>query len=188
MDWLESEAASYTTLERERKDFAWRQLKSKRANVAQIDNTVLVEPTRESGVYALLIQLSVLRPDLFPFEIVDYDTHTGIDIVAKKRDANNIVDAELYYVEMKFMLEATMNHSFKNLRYVVCWDTQIKNDGSVFDLSGEERRLQVSAPDPAYGNYKGYHLNKNFNLPIEVFVLKDYLKDKLGIDFRPRHA
>jgi hypothetical protein len=41
------------------------------------------EPQRESGVYALLVQLCTLKPSLFPFEIVDYDTHSGIDVIVK---------------------------------------------------------------------------------------------------------
>ena len=85
MDWLESEADAYLTAEREGREFAWRKDRANATNIANLDGHVLVEPQRESGVYALLIQLCILRPTLFPFDIVDYDTHSGIDVIVKGR-------------------------------------------------------------------------------------------------------
>jgi hypothetical protein len=186
MDWLESEAGAYLTLERERKDFQWRQDRATKSNVSIFNGTTLVEPTRESGVYALLVQLETLKPDLFPFQIVDYDTHSGIDVVAKMRDATPVSGSALYYVELKYFLERTMNHCFENIRYIVCWDTEVKNGDKVADLNGEERILHVVTPDPNAGGYKGYFLRRNFKHEIEVFVLKDYLSEKLNLNFRPR--
>ncbi len=55
MSWLEDEADAYNTLERERKDFEWRKFRANACNVAFLDQIILVEPTRESGVYALLL-------------------------------------------------------------------------------------------------------------------------------------
>lgn len=186
MEWLESEAQARATLDKERKEFEWRKDRIARSNVAQLEDLTLVQPGRESGVYALLIQLASLRPELFPFEIVDYDTHAGIDVIAKARDATPIGSAALYYVELKYYLERDMNHRFENIRYVVCWDTDVKNDGIVTDLSGEERVLKIVPADSKSGGYTGYFLRKNFKTEIEVFVLKDYLKEKLNLDFRPR--
>jgi hypothetical protein len=37
------------------------------------------------------------------------------------------------------------------------------------------------------GTYTGYFLRANFKQNIEVFVLKDYLREKLGLNFRPRN-
>ncbi len=84
IDWLESEANAYLTLEKEKRDFEWRQTRAVASNVARFKGVTLVQPSRESGVYALLIQLTTLQPDLFPFSIVDYDTHSGIDVIAKR--------------------------------------------------------------------------------------------------------
>jgi hypothetical protein len=151
MDWLESEAIAYQTGEKERNDFTWRQKRALRSNVAQLEELTLVEPTRESGVYALLVQLSTVRPVLFPFSIVDYDTHSGIDVLAKMRDASQVGSAELYYVELKYFLEATMNHSFDNIRYVVCWDTEVKHGGKVADVTGKRESSVSLLPIPALG-------------------------------------
>lgn len=188
IEWLESEAGAYVTSEKERKDFLWRQDRARSANVATLNNTVLVQPSRESGVYALLVQLTTLKPDLFPFEIVDYDTHSGIDVIAKFRDAMSVSASALHYVELKFFLEGTMNHSFDNMRFIVCWDTNVKHGGKAVDLAGEERTLHVAPADPQAGGYTGYFLRRDFKTEIQIFVLKDYLREKLGIEFRPRTA
>jgi hypothetical protein len=186
IDWLESEANAYLTSEKEKRDFEWRQARAVKSNVARFKGVTLVEPSRESGVYALLIQLATLQPDLFPFTIVDYDTHSGIDVIAKKRDSTPVGSSSLYYVELKYFFESVMNHSFENMRYVVCWDTAVKHDSKVIDLAGAERTLFVAPADPKEGNYTGYFLRHNFKQDIEIFVLKDYLREKLGLEFRPR--
>lgn len=188
IEWLESEAGAYVTSEKERKDFLWRQDRARNANVVAFEKTVLVQPTRESGVYALLVQLSTLKPDLFPFEIVDYDTHSGIDVIAKLRDTMSVAASALHYVELKFFLEGTMNHSFDNMRFIVCWDTNVKHGGKAVDLAGEERTLHVAPADAKAGGYTGYFLRRDFKTEIQVFVLKDYLREKLGVEFRPRTA
>jgi hypothetical protein len=186
MDWLESEANSYLTSEKEKRDFVWRQNRAVKSNVARFKETILVEPSRESGVYALLIQLATIQPDLFPFNIVDYDTHSGIDVIAKMRDSTPTGSSDLYYVELKYFFEAVMNHSFENMRYIVCWDTEVKHDSKVVDLAGAERTLFVAPADPKEGGYTGYFLRHNFKQDIQIYVLKDYLREKLGLEFRPR--
>jgi hypothetical protein len=186
LEWLETEAGAYNTAAREKQDFAWRQQRAIASNTTAFKNEVLVQPTRESGVYALLIQLALLQPDLFPFSIIDYDTHSGIDVIAKLRDPTPVNQAQLFYVELKYYFEARMNHSFDNMRYVVCWDTEVKHGGKASDVSGQERTLNVVPPDPKAGNYTGYFLRRDFKQDIEVFVLKDYLSEKLGLEFRPR--
>lgn len=188
IDWLETEAGAYLTSEREKKDFSWRQDRARTSNIAVFKGHTLVEPRRESGVYGLLVQLATLEPTLFPFEIVDYDTHSGIDVIAKGRDAIPIHNSSLYYIELKYFFDARMNHSFDNIRHVVCWDTNVKHEDKVTDISEQERLLHIAPPDPNAGNYTGYFLRKDFKTEIQVFVLKDYLKEKLGLEFRPRSA
>lgn len=186
IDWLEEQVGAYVTAEKEARDFKWRQERARNANIASLDGTILVEPTRESGVYALLVQLATRRPDLFPFEIVDYDTHSGIDVIAKIRDAVPVVGSTLHYVELKYFLGSSMNHSFDNMRFIVCWDTELKHGGTATDLAGQERILHVAPADPTAGGYTGYFLRRDFKTEIEVFVLKDYLRERLRIEFRPR--
>jgi len=64
----------------------------------------------------------------------------------------------------------------------------LANDEEVLDIVGEKRNMKITSKDYSDPNsYKKYMLVSN-TAPhnIEVFVLKDYLKDKLGLDFRPR--
>ena len=186
IDWLEDEAASYQTTEREKKNFQWRIKKINRSNVAEYKGTFLVEPERESGVLSLFLILSHIEKDLFPFQIIDYDTHDGIDVIAKGDKTTPISSAKLYYVEFKRTLSKGFNHSFENLHSVVCWETEIKHDDILKDINGEERKMEIAAPERS-GDYTTYFLTHPRKAHrIEVFVLKQYLKEKLNIDFRPR--
>ena len=61
----------------------------------------LVEPSSESGVFSIFMQLSTYNPDIFPFIPLDYDTHSGIDVIVKENDKLPIKSSKLYYVEFK---------------------------------------------------------------------------------------
>lgn len=186
--WLEDEAVGYKTREKEKKLFDLRIKRIKRANVAKYKETTFVEPERESGVYSIVLLLSQIEKDLFPFCIVDYDTHEGIDVIAKGDNTTPLASAKVFYVEFKRNLSKDFNHSFENLHSIVCWDTDIKHDESVKDLGGEERKMKIQQMDSSRdGDYTHYYLDAASSAhKIEVFVLKDYLKEKLGMDFRPR--
>lgn len=186
IEWLEEEATSYQTTEKEKSNFQWRINKVNRANVADYKGTTLIEPERESGVFSLFLLLSNIDKDIFPFQIIDYDTHDGIDVIAKGDKATPISSSKLYYVEFKRNLTKSFNHSFENLHSVVCWDTEIKHDEIVNDINGEERKLQIIQPSKD-GEYTKYFLdNPRKAHKIEVFVLKYYLKEKCAIEFKPR--
>lgn len=186
ISWLEEEAGAYNTKKKEKEDFDWRLRRINKSNVAYFEGVELVEPTRESGVFALLVQLLTIKPDSFPFQILDYDTHSGYDIIAKGNKNLSIRQSKLYYLELKYVLTTDFNHSFDNLINIICWDTQLKHDDSAKDISGEERKLVIS-PRETNGDYTKYFLdNPRTPHKIEVFVLKDYLREKLGIEFRPR--
>ena len=187
LGWLESEASAYRTVEKEKSDFDWRKKRLNRANIAVYKDFTLIEPQRENGVFAIFLQLSMLAPDLFPFQILDYDTHQGIDVIVKGDNTTPITDAKLFYVEFKHQLERTFNHSFENLHSVVCWDTQVKKDDTVECLDGAEKRIMDIVQPESHGDYTRYYLKaRRDTRAIEVFVLKDYLKQKLGLEFRPR--
>ncbi|HKO50136.1 MAG TPA: ATP-binding protein [Polyangiaceae bacterium] len=185
LEWLEEEATGYRTTEKEKKDFDWRKKKVSNANVAVLDHVTLVEPLRESGVYSLFIQVSTLRPGAFPFCVVEYDTHSGIDVIAKGDATTPIYSARLFYVEFKHRLQKQFNHSFEHLHSVVCWDTDIKQDDIVIDINDEQRKMEIAQKED--GDYTRYFLTHPKRAHrIEVFVLKDYLREKLSLDFRPR--
>lgn len=186
IEWLEDEASSYQTTEKEKKNFDWRIKKINRANVSKYKGITLIEPERESGVFSTFIILSQINNDLFPFQVVDYDTHDGIDVIAKGDKHTPIASAKLFYVEFKRTLSKGFNHSFENLHSVVCWDTDIKHDDVLKDINNEERKMQIVAPE-SKDDYTHYFLdNPKKAHKIEVFCLKHYLKEKLDIEFSPR--
>ena len=146
------------------------------------------------------MQLSQIEPDLFPFTILDYDTKSGIDaIVLDNEDLKKpLRDCQKFYVEFKNILEKKFNHSFEKLYGIVCWDlAKKKSDDSihegdtVLDITlddAKKRFLHVVKPSKENKlDYTRYFLD-NETLPrkIEVFVLKTYLKEKLGIEFKSR--
>jgi hypothetical protein len=186
MEWLEEEAISYQTKEKEKSNFTWRLKKINNANIAKYKNISLVEPERESGVFSIFLLLSTIKPDLFPFQIIDYDTHDGIDVIAKGDKNTPISSSKLYYVEFKRTLEKGFNHSFENIHSIVCWVTKIKHDETLSDISSEERKMQIISPENE-NDYTRYFLeNPKKAHRIEVYVLKQYLKEKLDIEFNPR--
>ena len=190
LEWLESEASAYRTVEKEKSDFDWRKKRLNRANIAVYKDITLIKPERESGVFALFLQLSILAPELFPFQVLDYDTHQGIDVIAKGDKTTPIMDAKLFYVEFKHQLERSFNHSFENLHSVVCWDTNVQQDDTVESLGGAEKRTMKIVQPESDNDYTRYFLEDSRHpRRIEVFVLKDYLRQKLRLEFRPRtHA
>ena len=189
MEWLESEVDAFNTVEKEKKDFKRRIDKVNRAKIATYEGINLVEPQQENGVFALFLQLSSYDPLLFPFTIVDYDTHTGIDVIVKAQDAMPIKTSKLFYVEFKKYLEKDFNHSFENLHSIVCWDinlNDVKNNDEVKDIANKWRTLKIIPPE-GEGDYTRYYLDSlRSGRKIEVFVLKYYLEQKLGITFKPR--
>jgi hypothetical protein len=188
LSYLEDEAEGFNTVEKEKKNFAFRVTKANQSNIAVHRNNILVEPKRESGVQSLIVQLMTLDHSLFPFVVVDYDTHEGIDIIVKANDSVPVRGSRLYYVEFKYLLSNLFNHSFENLHSIACWDTELKHGDIVKDVNREERKLAIAAPDGP-NDYTRYFLDNSRSAHrIEVFVLKDYLPQKLGIQFRPRTA
>lgn len=186
MEWLEDEASAHQTSEKEKQQFEWRIKKINRANVAKYKDLLLVEPERESGVFSIFIMLSQIEKELFPFHVIDYDTHDGIDVIAKGDDKTPIVNARLFYVEFKRTLTNGFNHSFDNLHSVVCWETNIKHDQELKDLGGNSRKMSITSPENNT-DYTRYYLdNPRSSHRIEVFCLKSYLKERLGIVFEPR--
>lgn len=79
LEWLESEVTSYNTIQNEKKDFKWRLDRVKLSKIADYNGVRLVEPRRESGVFSLFMMLDFLDPNLFPFTVIDYDTHSALD-------------------------------------------------------------------------------------------------------------
>lgn len=189
LEWLESEVTSYNTIQNEKKDFKWRLDRVKLSKIADYNGVRLVEPRRESGVFSLFMMLDFLDPNLFPFTVIDYDTHSGLDVIVKAKDSIPIVTSKLFYVEFKYYLEKQFNHSFENLHSIICWDIDsriAKHGDEIEDIAKVRRTLKIIQPS-TNGDYTRYFLDHSYSdRKIEIFVLKQYLKEKCGIDFRPR--
>jgi hypothetical protein len=186
MEWLESQASGHRSTEREKKDFEWRKKKVNKSNVAEHKGYALVEPATESGVFGLVVQLSMIEPELFPFSILDYNTHSGYDLLVKGDHTTAIHQSRLYYVELKNYLTNELNHSFANLHSIVCWDTKVAHGEEITDINNETRTMKIAAAERD-GEPTRYLLDHpNRQTKVEVFVLKHYLKEKCGIEFQAR--
>ena len=189
MIWLEDEVDAYRTVEKEKSEFERRIDKINRTEVAEFNGLHLVAPRLEAGVFSIFLQLSNYNPAIFPFSIVDYDTHTGIDVIAKSNDAMPIKSSKLYYVEFKNYLGKNFNHSFQNLHSIVCWDinlNEIRHNDEIIDIAKDTRTLTIIPPSN-FEDYTHYYLDDlKGSRKIEIFVLKSFLREKLGIEFKPR--
>lgn len=186
LDWLESQAEGYKTAEAEKRDYIDRIKRYNKQDVAEFDELQLGEPIHESGVFGLLVQLLTRKPDLFPFRLLDYNTLKGYDLIVVGSDRVPLPQAKVFYVELKFMLQKAMNHSFDNLHSIICWDTALKDGDVARDIRDDERKLKITPADGP-NDYTRYYLDHpKKGHKIEVFVLKDYLRQRLEIEFRPR--
>lgn len=179
----------YQTANQEKEDFDRRRKRAQSKKVCQYKGIELVEPGVEMGLIALFNQIYAIEPSIFPFRIVDYDTKRGYDALATHSLPLSMSSPAMAFIEFKYVLSSTFNHSFDHLLWVVCWDCNIQDGQDVADIAGRSRKLTITAPDPnnPQKNYTRYMLvSATAQHNIEVFVLKQYLKEKLGIEFQPR--
>jgi hypothetical protein len=185
---LEKEKQSQTA-QKEEKDFEHRKKATLAKRTASKNGVEFFEPRQESGVYSLVLQLLTMDPNTFGFKVVDYDTSTGYDLLVTKDVALDLNRASMMFCEIKFELKRDFNHSFRRLGAVMCWDTRLSNDDEVIDLTGAKRTMKITPPGQASNDYTKYMLVSSTEPHnIEVFVLKDFLKQRFGIEFRPRTA
>jgi hypothetical protein len=173
----------YQTANQERQDFDRRRRLALDKPVCFLRGVELLEPRQEMGVVALFNAISTLEPDLFPFKIVDYDSKRGYDALVSQRTVQDLTRDAMHFVEFKYMLSAEFNHSFRHLAAVVCWDCRLGEGAEVVDIENRRRHLRITRQ----GSETTYMLGSAAERHnIEVFVLKDCLKEKLGLEFRPR--
>jgi hypothetical protein len=188
LDWLETEVKEYSSKQKEKNEYTRRQKNALKRNIAYYKGVKLIEPELESGVYALVVILSIVAPDLFPFEVIDYNTNTGIDLLVRERNDLTIEQVRIFYVELKKDLTNRFNHSFEYLHSIICWDTRVKDGDEVYDLGNIKRVMKIANPEKE-GDITSYYLEDGRGgRNITVYVLKDFLRQKLGIDFRPTTA
>lgn len=180
----------YQTAQQELKDFNRRSSKAKKTKTCTFHGIQLIEPRLEMGVIALFNLVYAHEPSLFPFRVVDYDSKRGYDaLVVAGQTPHDLTGRSMKFVEFKHTLSAEFNHSFGNLSAIICWDCALDDGAQLRDIKDEVRKLQITAPEEAelVRDYTCYMLTSptgRYN--IEVFVLKDYLREKLELEFRPR--
>lgn len=180
------------TEEQEKSDFQLRYDHVKGKRIAQYQpkecpSMSLIEPRQEAEVLTLFSILSATEPKLFPFNIVDYSTSRGIDALCLLEPAEGgLQKGNLRYVEFKKALTHDFkDHTFARLAAIVCWECNLKHGAKVHDLAGKERTLNISK------DLEGHTVHTLLAPPelptnnIMVYVLKEYLADKLGVTFKP---
>ena len=180
----------YQSAQKEEKDFERRKKLTLQKKTMKLKDVELLEPRQESGVFSLVLQLLALEPGLFDFKVIDYDTSMGYDLLVTKDYALDLNKAGMRFAEIKYELKRDFNHSFGKLAAVICWDTKLSNDDEVFDLTGASRTMKITPPDKkAENSYTKYMLvSSTESHNIEVFVLKDFLRERLKLEFRPRSS
>jgi hypothetical protein len=176
--------------EDEKSDLEKRYFHAKKKRFAQYHSpkrpvVTLLEPRQEAEVLMLFSVIKALRPDLFEFEIVDYSTSRGIDALCVLEPAQGgLQKGNLRYVEFKKALTHEFrDHTFARLAAIVCWECNLENGVKVRDFTGNERILQITKSE----GHTVYMLLAPPDLPannIKVYVLKEYLNEKLGISFK----
>lgn len=184
LDSLDEAEFGERTAEQEKKDYARRVKQAKAASTATYNGLELREPQRELGVAALLAQLLCISPELFPFRALDWNNATGFDLLARDNTDLSFEDAGKFYVECKYLLTGSFNHSLSNVRYIVCWDTDLENESLVTAIGGDTRKMVIK-PRTASQPATQFFLSRD-DAPnnVEVFVLRRLLHDRLGVSLK----
>ncbi len=129
----------------------------------------------------MLAQLLSTDPDLFPFRVLDWNNAAGFDLLARDISDFSFDDAAKFYVECKLLLTGSFNHSLNNVRYIVCWDTDLENEGIVSAIGGDTRRMVIKSRSPEKPYTQFFLSREDAPNNIEVFVLRRLLNDRLNI-------
>jgi hypothetical protein len=174
----------HRTLRQEEAEFKRRLKNLSQRKVARLDERLLVEPQNESELFGLFITIYTLRPDIFEFEPLDYNTSRGIDIIARNKSNRSLAEGEHWYIELKYSLRTDFNHAFQHIRWIVCWDfDKSVGAGSEFHgvEDGDNRRLVVETDEEGRNLY--FLDNARRATKIQILRLKEMLKDKLDMEF-----
>jgi hypothetical protein len=174
------------TIGQEKSEFTRRVKDMRKRNVAKLDGHTLLEPHNESELFGLLTTLIALRPNLFDFEPLDYNTTKGIDLIV--RDKRLVLNEHsIGYIELKHYLTPSFNHAFPYLRWIVCWEFG-RNVGAGSNFEGisdaDIRQLKVGKDDKGRNVY-WLDAPKAAN-KIHVIPLKEFLGSELQLKFAER--
>jgi len=188
LEWLEGQAAAFINADKDERDFTKRVSKLSKRRAAGFKGHTFLEPENEVGVLSLVTALTVIDSSALPFKILDYTTYRGNDALATfSTEDLPLEKLNIGYIEFKYTLQPSFNHLFKHLRGIVCWDTSVKDGDEVVDVGDSRRTMKIVPADVAKNQRTRYFLeDPRKPLRIEVFVLKEYLAEQLGITFQFR--
>jgi hypothetical protein len=146
----------------------------------------IYEPFNEAEVYSVFMQLYALFPNLFPFTILDYSTHKGIDLLVQfnHKINNPAINDKIFYLELKHTFYGKgFNHSFHSIAFIVCWDidNKILVNSKVMNLKGEEAFFKI---DNVEGKNRYYLEQLDNPIKIQVLPLKRIIEEELGLKFK----
>lgn len=182
--WLDIEiiANQQRSAEKEKKEFTKRIRNCKRKKKINIDKLTYYQPENESEVALLFIRLLHIFPDILKYELLDYNTKDGVDLLV--RDKNSSIslsdDTTFKYIELKLNFKMRkFNHAFSNIKEIVCFEVKgLKKGDPITDL--EQKTLKLDKND------KGWFLNdvnSDIGNNILILELKDFLK-KNNLEFK----
>ena len=170
------------TLDQEREEFKRRVKGITKRKKTVLDGQPIFQPTNESELFGLFMTVYAKRPNLFQFVPIDYNTTKGVDVIAQSKTTVSSGEESFKYVELKYLLKSDINHSFSNLRWILCWDFDARvSDETKFTSieQGDDRQLVIIEED----GLRSYFLdNKRKHAKIEVIRLKEVL-EREGIVF-----
>ncbi|MBY0008795.1 ATP-binding protein [Priestia aryabhattai] len=143
------------------------------------------EPDNEAETYGVFMELYTLFPDLFPFSVLDYSSHRGIDLLVSYDNVKNpTLSDRIFYLELKYVYRGrNFNHPFHSLAYIVCWDIDrtIRPNSRVTNNAGEEALFTMEKT----GKSVNYYLKQPDNpIQIQILPLKRIIEEKLGLVFK----
>lgn len=174
-DKLEELAKQERSAEEENKEFPKRLKEAKKKKKLVINKIAYFEPEYEGEVALLFNGLLHAYPEILNYEVLDYKTHKGIDfLVRQNRDIPLDNDSTVGYIELKLNFEGKFNHSFKNIREIICYDiTGLRTEEVITDIEGKELKATKNNEGWCLADYKGQVGNS-----IKIFNIKDFLRSK----------
>lgn len=115
---------------------------------------------------------------------MDYNSNRGIDLIGRNKTENQIRESEFWYIELKFILKTKFNHAFRHLRWIICWDFDKSIvEGTEF-YGIEESDVRILTYDFDDNEHPVYFLdNRKKPNKIQIIRLKEFIKNKLALDF-----
>lgn len=106
-------------------------------------------------------------------------------VIARNKTENKIADCEFWYIELKKTLsKKEFNHSFRNIRWIVCWDIakDMKNGTLVSSVvANDEREFVIK---PLDGGGRAYFLDDSTGhslVKIKILPLKEWIESELNV-------